>query len=142
MSKKYIVSPYLFFNGRCEEAIQFYTKVVGAEVIMAMRYKDAPPEAKQPGCGPTMTENAIMHARISINGSTVLMSDGPCSGKFDGFSLSLTAANADEAKQVFTALSEGGQVTMPLNKTFFSPAFGMLSDKFGVHWMVYVEGAA
>ncbi len=135
MTKKYSVNPYLFFNGRCEEAIEFYRKVTGAELLMSMRYKDAPPEAKQPGCGPTLSENAIMHARININGSTILLSDGPCSGKFDGFALSLTAANPDEAKQVFAALSEGGNVTMPLTKTFFSPAFGMLSDKFGVNWM-------
>ncbi len=142
MTKKYSVNPYLFFNGRCEEAIEFYHKTVGAETLMKMRYSDAPPEAKPPGCGTTLSDKAIMHARININGSTILLSDGPCSGKFDGFSLSLTAANPDEAKQVFAALSEGGNVTMPLNKTFFSPAFGMLTDKFGVGWMVYVEGAA
>jgi PhnB protein len=133
------VNPYIFFDGRCEEAIEFYKKSVGAEVLMVHRYKDAPPEGKPPGCGTQISENKIMHARIGISGSTILMSDGPCSGKFDGFALSLTAPSPADADRWFKALSEGGRIDMPLGKTFFSPAFGMLTDRFGVKWMVYVE---
>ena len=146
MTKNYEVSPYLFFTGRCEEAIEFYRKTVNAEAIMLMRYKDMPPEAKaqqkqqNEQCGTSIDENKVMHARLRIGGSTVLLSDGPCSGKYDGFALSLTAPNAEDAQQFFAALSAGGKVDMPLNKTFFSPAFGMLTDRFGVKWMVYVEG--
>jgi PhnB protein len=141
MTNNYSVNPYLFFTGRCEEAIEFYGKTVGAKTLMLMRYKDAPPEAKPPGCGTQIDENKVMHARIAVGSSTILLSDGPCSGKYDGFSLSLTAPNPAEAERLFKALSEGGQITMPLNKTFFSPAFGMLTDRFGVMWMIYVESA-
>jgi PhnB protein len=139
MTKNYPVTPYLFFNGRCEEAIEFYRKTIGAETLMLMRFKDAPPEAKAQQCGPANGENKIMYARLRIGDTTVLLSDGPCSGKFDGFSLALTALNPADAGQVFAALSEGGQVDMPLAKTFFSPAFGMLTDRFGVKWMVIVQ---
>ncbi len=141
MTKNYPVNPYLFFNGRCEEAIEFYRKTVGAEPLMLMRYKDAPPGAMpQEGCNPTDGGNKIMHARLRIGGSTVMLSDGPCSGKYDGFSLSLTAPDPIEAATLFADLSAGGSVDMPLAKTFFSPAFGMLTDRFGVKWMVIVEG--
>jgi len=139
MTTKYAVSPYLFFDGRCEEAIEFYKKTVGAEQLILMRYKDAPAEAMPQQCGPPGSENRVMHARIRIGDSTILLSDGPCSGKYDGFALSLTASNAVEAERVFAALSAGGKVDMPLAKTFFSPAFGMATDRFGVKWMVYVE---
>jgi PhnB protein len=142
MTKNYAVTPYLFFDGRCEEAIEFYGKTVNAEPIMLMRYKDAPPEAKAQECHGQISENKVMHARVRIGGSTVMLSDGPCSGKFDGFSLSLTAPTAADAERSFKALSAGGKVDMPLNKTFFSPAFGMLTDRFGVKWMVYVEASA
>jgi PhnB protein len=139
MTKNYPVTPYLFFNGRCEEAIEFYCKTVGAETLMLMRYKDAPAEAKPQQCNTPTDENKIMHARLRIGASTIMLSDGPCSGKYDGFSLSLTVPNPSEAARLFGDLSAGGRVDMPLAKTFFSPAFGMLTDRFGVKWMVIVE---
>ena len=134
------IQPYLFFDGRCEEAIEFYRKTLGAETVMLLRWKDCP-EPAQPGMIPPGSENKIMHGRVKIGGSTVLMSDGQCRGKpeFQGFSLSVTVADNAEAERVFAALGDGGQVQMPLGKTFFSPAFGMVADKFGVSWMVYVE---
>ena len=132
------VTPYLFFNGRCEEAIDFYKRTLGAEEIMMLRFKQAPDQSMmQPGTG-----EKIMHARLNIAGTVVYLSDGMCSGEqsFDGFSLSLTLADEAEADRYFHALVEGGgQVRMPLDKTFFSPRFGMVADKFGVGWMVYVE---
>ena len=133
------VQPYLFFDGRCEEAIEFYRKAVGAEAPMLMRFKDSP---MPPGEGmlPSGNENKIMHGELRIGNSTVLVSDGECHGKasFQGFSLSITVPDEAKAEQVFKALSEGGQVRMPLTTTFFSPRFGMLADKFGVGWMVHV----
>ena len=133
------VQPYLFFDGRCEEAINFYRKAVGAEVIMLMRFKEAP-EPHQPGMIPPGAENKVMHAAFRIGESTVLASDGRSTGKpkFDGFALSLTVANEAEADRAFKALSDGGEVQVALSKTFFSPRFGMLADRFGVNWMVYV----
>jgi PhnB protein len=130
------VQPYLSFEGRCEEAINFYKTAVGAEVIMMMRFKESPDQSMMtPGTG-----DKVMHAALRIGDSTVLASDGRCVGKanFQGISLSLTVANEAEAQRVFNALANGGQVQMPLAKTFFSPAFGMAADKFGVPWMVYV----
>ena len=100
---------------------------------------DAPPDPKAPPCGPPGSENRVMHARIRIGDSTILLSDGPCSGKYDGFALSLTAPNAVEAEKLFAALSAGGKVDMPLAKTFFSPRFGMVADRFGVTWIVMVR---
>jgi PhnB protein len=141
MTKNHAVNPYLHFDGRCEEAIEFYGKTIGAEPLMLMRYKDAPAEAKAQQCGPPGSENRVMHARLRIGDSTIMLSDGPCSGKYDGFSLSLTVPSPADAERLFASLSAGGKVEMPLGKTFFSPAFGMLSDRFGVKWMVYVEGA-
>ena len=133
------IQPYLFFEGRCEEAIEFYRRVVGAEVTMVMRYKDSP-EPPPPGAVPPGTENKVMHAAIRIGETTVLASDGRCSGRptFGGFSLSLTVPDAAAADRVFAALADGGQVQAPLATTFFSPRFGMLVDRFGVPWMVYV----
>jgi len=142
MTKNCAVNPYLFFDGRCEEAIEFYRKAINAEPLMLMRYKDAPAEAKAQQCGAPINENKVMHARLRIGDSTISMSDGPCSGKFDGFALSLTAPSPADAERLFAALAPGGKVDMPLGKTFFSPAFGMLTDRFGVKWMVYVEGRA
>jgi PhnB protein len=145
MTKKYAVNPYLFFDGRCEEAIEFYRKTVGAEQLMLMRYKDAPAEAKaqqSQQCNTPINENKVMHARIRIGEATVMLSDGPCSGKYDGFSLSLTAPSAADAERVFAGLSAGGRADMPLAKTFFSPAFGMLTDRFGIKWMVIVDTSA
>jgi PhnB protein len=133
------VEPYLFFDGRCEEAIEFYRKTIGAEVEMLVRFKDSP-EPAQPGMVPPGAENKIMHATLRLGETTVMASDGQCGGtpKFDGFALSITAANQAEAQRLFNALGEGGKVRMPLTKTFFSPCFGMLADRFGVAWMVIV----
>jgi PhnB protein len=132
------IQPYLFFDGRCEEAINFYRKAVGAEVEMILRFKDSP-EPPQPGMVPPGAEDKVMHAAFRVGDSMVLASDGHCQGKpkFDGFGLSLTVADEAEAERVFKALGEGGQVQAPLTKTFFSPRFGMLADRFGVNWMVY-----
>ncbi len=132
------ISPYLFFDGRTEEALTFYRDAIGADITMMLRWKDSPDPAMVPPGG---DPNKVMHARLGIGGSTVMASDGSCEGQtnFQGFSLNLTAANEGEAKRLFDALGYGGQVRMPLMKTFFSPCFGMLVDRFGVSWMVYVE---
>ena len=133
------VQPYLFFNGRCEEAVEFYRRALGAEVLMLMRFKDSP-EPPPPGRIPPDSENKIMHASLRVGDTTILASDGGCNGdqKFEGFSLSLTVPDADAAERVFAGLANGGRVAMPLTKTFFSPSFGMVEDRFGVTWMVYV----
>ena len=135
------VEPYLFFEGRCDEAIEFYRRALGAEVTMLMRYKDSP-EPPQPGMIPPGSENKVMHASLRVGDTTVMASDGRCSGKpgFQGLSLSITVSDAAAADRVFAALADGGQVRMPLTKTFFSPRFGMVADRFGVAWMVIVPG--
>jgi PhnB protein len=132
------IQPYLFFDGRCEEAIDFYRRALGAEVTMLMRFKEMPDP--QPGSIPPGAEDKVMHASLQIGGTMLLASDGNCLGQasFQGFALSLTAADDAEAKRLFAALSDGGQVQMPLGKTFFSSQFGMVADRFGVSWMVYV----
>jgi PhnB protein len=130
------VQPYLFYDGRCEEALEFYKKAIGAKVGMLMRFKDAPDQSMMaPG-----VEEKVMHAQMKIGDTDVLVSDGHCQGKmnFQGFALTINAKDEAEADKVFGALSEGGQVTVPLAKTFFSKRFGMLADKFGVGWMVLV----
>jgi PhnB protein len=129
----------MFFEGRCEEAVHFYVKTLGAKVEVLMRYKDNP-EPQQPGMCPPNSENKVMHGSISIGDTKLMVSDGRCSGKpkFDGFALSLDAANEADARKMFAALGDGGQVRLPLGKTFFSPCFGMLADRFGVTWMVIV----
>jgi PhnB protein len=134
------VQPYLFFDGRCEEAIEFYKKALGAQVEMMMRFKESP-EPSNPDMCPPGTEDKIMHASFRIGDSVVMGSDGRCMGqpKFDGFALALTAANEQEAERLFAALADGGQVQMPLTKTFFSPSFGMVADRFGVNWMIMAE---
>ena len=132
-----IVQPYLFFDGRAEEAIEFYKRAVGAELQMIVRFKESPePEKNPPG-----SAEKIMHARIRMGNSVVMLSDGHCAGKpkFEGFSLSITVPAEADADRFFNALSEGGNVMMPLTKTFFSPRFGMLTDKFGVTWMILVH---
>jgi len=136
-----IVQAYLFFDGRCEEAIGFYRRALGAELTMLMRYREAP-DAPPPGAVPPGSENKVMHASLRIGDTVMMASDGRCQGKptFQGFSLSITVANEAEADRVFSALAEGGQVQMPLGKTFFSPRFGMVADRFGVSWMVIVPG--
>lgn len=133
------IQPYLFFEGRCEEALEFYRGALGAEVTMLMRNKEAP-EQPPPGMLPPGSENKVMHATFRVGDATVMASDGRCSGKpaFNGFSLSLTVRDEAEAKRRFDALAAGGQVRMPLGRTFFSPSFGMVADRFGLGWMVYV----
>jgi PhnB protein len=131
------VQPYLFFDGRCDEAIAFYKKTLGAEVGMMMRWKDSPDKSMAtPG-----NADKVMHSAIKIGDTMVLASDGRNTGHpdFKGFSLTITAKDEAEADKLFAALGEGGQVTMPMSKTFFSPRFGMLADKFGVGWMVIVQ---
>ena len=133
------ISPYLFFSGRCEEALEFYKKALGAEVSFVMRFNESPdpvPEGMlQPGF-----ETKIMHATIAIQGTVMMASDG-CNdqAKFSGFSLALSYDNQDQAKQSFAALSEGGTILMPIGPTFWSPCYGMVLDPFGVQWMVMVQ---
>ena len=138
-----LVQPYLFFGGRCEEAIAFYRDALGAEVQMLMRFNEAP-DSPPPGMMPENWGDKVMHACLKI-GDTLLMASDGCNTNeagFKGFSLSLTASNEAEADRKFAALADGGQVTMPLGKTFFSPRFGMLVDRFGVSWMVIVPAEA
>ena len=130
------VQPYLSFDGRCDEALDFYKKALDAKVNVLMRFKDAPDQSMiSPG-----NEAKVMHASIRVGESTVMMSDGRCTGKpdFKGISLSLLPKTEAEAEKLFAALSDGGQVQMPLTKTFFSPRFGMVADRFGVSWMIVV----
>jgi len=138
------VQSYLFFDGRCEEALEFYRKAVGAEVTMLMRFKENPEPQAGEGCaadGTPIPGDKVMHASFTVGGTTLMASDGRNAGKpvFQGFSLSLLAEDEAEAQRLFTALGEGGQVQMPMTKTFFSPAFGMVADRFGVSWMVLVK---
>jgi len=133
------VEPYLNFDGRCEEAIEFYTKSIGAQVTALMRFSDAPPGA----CGPNTPkemQSKVMHASFKVGDTTLMASDCNSTGKanFQGISLSLIARSDAEAERVFTALSEGGKVQQPLMKTFFSSSFGVTTDRFGVSWMVVV----
>ncbi|MHB1220031.1 MAG: VOC family protein [Alphaproteobacteria bacterium] len=132
------IQPYLFFDGRCEEAVEFYRKALGAKVEMMMRFKDNP-EPQSPGCA-AADPNKIMHAAFHVGDSLVMASDGMCQGKpeFKGFSLSIGVKTEAEADKLFGALAEGGQVQLPLTKTFFSPRFGMIADRFGVGWMIIV----
>jgi PhnB protein len=134
------VQPYLFFDGRCEEAVEFYRKALGAEVTMLMRFKDSP-EPGEHSMVPPGAEDKVMHASLRIGDTTVMASDGRCLGQpnFQGFALSLTAPNDAEAERLFAALGAGGQVQMALSKTFFSSRFGMLADRFGVPWMIIVR---
>lgn len=134
------VETYLFFDGRCEEAIEFYRQTLGAKDITLMRYQESP-EPPPPGMVPPNYGNKIMYASFRIGDTHLMASDG-CNqnqASFQGFSLSVAAPNEAEAKKVFHALAEGGQVRMPLAKTFFAPCFGMVADRFGMGWMVIVE---
>jgi PhnB protein len=131
------VQPYLAFEGRCDEAIAFYKKAIGAKVEMLMRFKDSPDQSMiSPG-----NADKVMHAALRAGDAMLLMSDGRCTGSanFHGIALALTASSDADAKRIFDALAEGGKVNMPMAKTFFSSNFGMLSDKFGVGWMVLVQ---
>lgn len=131
------VQSYLFFNGRCEEALDFYKGALGAKVEMLMRFKDNP-DAPQPGMCPPGFDDKVMHAELRIGDTVVMASDGMTPGKpeFKGFSLTVTAKDEAEADRLFGALGKGGQVQMPLGKTFFSPRFGAVADRYGVVWMV------
>jgi PhnB protein len=133
------VEPYLFFDGRAEEALTFYHDVLGAEVTSLMRNSDSP-EPPPPDMVPPGNENKVMHASFRIGETTVMASDGRCLGRpsFQGFSLSITVTDDSEAERLYTALGDGGQVQMPLTKTFFASSFGMVADRFGVSWMVVV----
>jgi PhnB protein len=135
-----VIQPYLFFGGRCEEALAFYRSALGASVEMIMRYKEAP-DPPPPGMLPEGYENKIMHAAFRVGDNLLMASDG-CGGPdepgFGGFSLSLTLPTHDEVRQAYDALADGGSITMPLGETFWSPLFGMVTDRFGLGWMVTV----
>ena len=134
-----LVQSYLFFDGRCDEAIEFYHGALDAEVTMRIRFKDHP-EPTQPGMIPPGSEDKVMHAEIRVGETVILLSDGRCGGKpqFEGNALAITVGDEAEADRRFNALADGGQVTMPLTKTFFSSRFGMVADRFGVSWMILV----
>ena len=136
---KTLIEPYLFFSGRCEEALAFYSTVLGAEVAYMMRYSDSP-EAIPPGMLAPGFEDKIMHATFTIAGNTLMASDSSEENtNFNGFKLSLTLPTQAETERVFNLLAEGGCIEMPLAKTFWSPSFGMLTDRFGLGWMVSIE---
>lgn len=135
-----IVQSYLFFAGNTEQALEFYRKAIGAEVEMIMRFKDSP-EPPPPGMLAPGYENKVMHSSFRIGQTTVMASDGCGSDDnkgFQGFSLSLAVDTEAEADRYFNALADGGKVEMPLGKTFWSPRFGMLTDRFGIGWMINV----
>jgi PhnB protein len=131
------VQPYVFFDGKCDEALEFYQRAIGAKVNAVMRWKEAPDQSMiTPG-----QENKVMHSEFQVGETAILASDGRCMGKpsFQGFALTITADNDADAKRIFNALGDGGQVQMPLEKTFFASLFGMVADRFGVGWMVIVD---
>lgn len=134
------VRPYLIFNGRCEEAIESYKKAVGATVHELMRFSDSP-EPPAPGALPPDWDNKVMHACLQIGDASIMASDGFGAGDaaFNGFSLALTAADEAQADRWYTALGEGGEIVEPLTRTFFSPCFGIVADRFGLRWMVVVQ---
>lgn len=133
-----VIQPYLMFGGRCEEALEFYRTALGAQIDMLMRFQESP-DPPPPGMLPPGFENKIMHASFRIAGNVLMASDGcEVGSQFKGFSLSISVATEAEAERYFAALSDGGQVQMPLAKTFWSPKFGMLTDRFGISWMVNV----
>jgi PhnB protein len=131
------VQPYLFFEGRTEEALEFYRKALGAEVQVMLRYQDSPEPGACPD-GSVPPGDKVMHSCVKIGGTAVMASDGMCSGKpnFAGFSLSFPAKDEADARRRFDALADGGQVQMPLGETFFAKSFGVVADKFGLSWMV------
>jgi PhnB protein len=143
MKETHVVQPYLNFDGRCQEALEFYGRALGAHVLMLMHYKDSPEHHMPGSCAPPPGDK-VMHTSFRIGRTTLMASDGRCSGKpsFHGVSLSLTVDTEAEASQSFAALADGGEVQMPLAKTFFSPSFGMVTDRFGLLWMVIVAHEA
>lgn len=138
-----LIQPYLFFGGRCEEALEYYRKAIGAEIEMLMRHKESP-DAPPPGLLADGWGEKVMHTSFRVGNSVIMASDGcsPEDGNFRGFMLSLSVASEAEAERIFNALSEGGEVKLPLCKTFWSPRFGMLADRFGLGWMVTVRSGA
>ena len=128
------IQPFLFFEGRTEEALEFYKGKLGAQVEFLMRYKDNP----DPKYNPPNSGEKVMHSCFRVGDTQVMASDGNCTGKpsFQGFSLTFNAADEADAKRRFTALAEGGQVNLPLSETFFAKSFGMVADRFGLNWMV------
>jgi PhnB protein len=136
---KETIQPYLFFGGRCEEALEFYKTALGAKVEFVMRYKESP-EPPLPGSMPAGWESKIMHCTFTVGNSRVMASDGcEANAKFEGFSLGFSANSDADAEKYFNALAAGGQIRMPLTKTFWTSKFGMLTDKFGIGWMISVE---
>lgn len=131
------VEPYLNFNGRCEEALEFYKSAIGAEALYVMRFKESPDPSMCPAGG----GEKILHCSFRVGETTLMASDGDMSGKasFEGITLTLSPSSDAEAQKLFNALGAGGTVSMPLSKTFFATQFGMLSDRFGVRWMVLVR---
>jgi PhnB protein len=131
------VNPYLFLEGRCEEAVGFYRKAIGAEVQMLLRYGDGPEGGECPD-GSRPPADKVMHASLQVGQTQLMLSDGFCRGQpqFQGFAVSLTVDDDASARRCFDALADGGQVQQPLSATFFSSSFGMLVDRFGVHWLV------
>ena len=135
-----LIQPYLMFGGRCEEALEFYRSALGAQVDMLLSFSESP-DPTPPGMLPPGFENKVMHASFRVAGNVIMASDGcEVGAQFKGFSLSISVATEAEADRYFTALSDGGQVQMPLTKTFWSPRFGMLTDRFGIAWMINVVG--
>ncbi len=131
------VQSYLYFDGRCEEALEFYKRALGATDITVMRFKESPsPEMIPPG-----SENKVMHCNFRIGETQLMASDGRCEGKprFEGISLTITVPTAEEAERLFAAVGEGGEVQMPMTETFYSPRFGMVADRFGVSWMILAQ---
>jgi PhnB protein len=133
------VQPYVFFDGKCDEALQFYQRALGAKVNALMRFSEAPDQSQVK----PESKNKVMHAAFQVGETEILASDGYCLGApaFQGFALTIHAANSAEALKLFTAIAEGGKIQMPLDKTFFAASFGMAADKFGVNWMVIAEKA-
>jgi PhnB protein len=130
---KTTIQPYLFFNGRCEEALDFYRKALGAEVTALLHYRDSPDPASA-----NNTADKVMHANFQVGETQIMASDGQSGAEpgFEGFALALNVATEVEAMRLFDGLRDGGQVQAPLTKTFYSPCFGMVSDRFGILWMI------
>ncbi|HMP51214.1 MAG TPA: VOC family protein [Candidatus Melainabacteria bacterium] len=135
------IEPYLFFGGKCEEALAFYSDVLGAETLFKMRFSESPDPLPE-GMIADGFEDKIMHSTFRVKDTTIMASDG-CGpeARFEGFSLAINLDDEAEAKRIFEGLSKGGKVDMPLSKTFWSPCYGMLTDRFGVAWMVMVQGS-